>query len=65
MNPTSIFNHIINTMQEISVGPILVLCGDVQQQQPIETIDGKISQVESILCKRKFTSLVEKFNLHD
>lgn len=63
MIPKTIFDHIIRTMQQIPIRPILVLAGDVQQQQPIETMDGKICQVESILSEPRFMSIVEHYKL--
>ncbi len=63
MIPKKIFHHIIDTIQQIPVRPILVLAGDVQQQQPIETIDGQISQVESILSEPQFRRMVEEYKL--
>ena len=40
----SIFQHIIRTLNEIPIRPIVLLAGDEQQQQPIESIEGKTTQ---------------------
>ena len=39
---------IIRTLNEIPIRPIVLLAGDQQQQQPIESIEGKTTQVDSI-----------------
>ncbi len=44
-----IFDHIIYTLQQIP--------------KPIETVDGKVMQVERILTDKAFLSIVEKFKL--
>ena len=43
------FDHILTTLQELHVRPVVVLCGDPQQQQPIATIDGKTRPTTGIL----------------
>ena len=58
-----IFDHIIYTLQQIPIRPVVILAGDELQQQPIETVDGKVMQVESILTDKAFLSIVEKFKL--
>ena len=40
MVPTKIFKHIFNTFNQLHVRPVVILCGDKQQQQPIQTIEG-------------------------
>ena len=63
MLSTTIMHHIINTVNQISVRPIIVMCGDRYQQQPIETVNSKIKQVDSILANPCFYNIVRKFNL--
>lgn len=63
MIPKTIFQHVIQTFQEIPIRPVVVLAGDEQQQQPIETIEGNISQVESMLQEPKFFRLVNHYRL--
>ena len=36
MVPIKIFQHIMNTIQQLYIRPVVLLCGDSQQQQPIE-----------------------------
>lgn len=52
MVPEKIFRHIASTFQQLHVRPVVLLCGDQQQQQPIATIGGKTRETEGILnCK--------------
>ena len=48
MVPEKIFRHIASTFQQLHVRPVVLLCGDQQQQQPIATIEGKTHQTEGI-----------------
>ena len=54
MVPQKIFMHIASTFQQLHVRPVVVLCGDQQQQQPITTVEGKTRQTERILNSRDF-----------
>ena len=58
MIPKKIADHVVRTISEVTIRPVVVMAGDNQQQQPIETIDGKIVQVNSILQQRDFYNLV-------
>ena len=49
MLSSRVFDHILTTLQELHVRPVVVLCGDQQQQQPIATIDGKMRPTTGIL----------------
>ena len=49
MVPVKIFDHIASTLRQSHVRPIVLLCGDQQQQQPIETVSGKTKQTKGIL----------------
>jgi hypothetical protein len=63
MIPKRIFDHILYTLQQIPVRPVVILAGDELQQQPIETEDGQTIQVENILTNPAFLAIVEKFKL--
>ena len=54
MVPEKIFRHIASTIQQLHVRPVVLLCGDQQQQQPIDTIEGKTRQTQGILNNREF-----------
>ena len=54
MVPTKVFSHIYNTFNQLHVRPVVVLCGDKQQQQPIETVEGKTQQTTGILNDANF-----------
>ena len=49
MVPEKIFRHIASTFQQLHVRPVVILCADQQQQQPITTVEGKTRQTEDIL----------------
>lgn len=58
-----IMQHVISTINQISLRPLLVMCGDKCQQQPIETIDNQTTQVTSILQERDFYRIAHHINL--
>ena len=62
MVPIKIFQHIMNTVQQLYIRPVVLLCGDSQQQQPIETVDGKIQPAKSILEHKHFYSICNRIN---
>ena len=64
MIPKTIFDHIVRTLNEIPVRPIVLIAGDEQQQQPIENIGGKTTTVKSILDERVFFLLCNHFKLN-
>ena len=43
------FRHIWRTINEASITPLLLMCGDTGQMKPIETVDAKVRQTESML----------------
>ena len=47
--PSTLFDHILATLQELHIRPVVLLCGDQQQQQPIATVDGKTRPTTGIL----------------
>ena len=46
MIPWHIFSHILNTLAEITVRPVVLASGDKAQRQPIQTIPEKIVAME-------------------
>lgn len=59
-----ILQHVVNTISQISIRPVLVMCGDCQQQQRIETIEGITTTVPSALLDKHFYQLVHHYKLH-
>ena len=53
MIPKKIADHVLRTISEVTIWPVVVMAGDNQQQRPIETIDRKIVQVNSIILQQK------------
>lgn len=49
-----IFRHIASTFQQLHVRPVVLLCGDQQQQQLIATVEGRTRQNEGILNSKDF-----------
>ena len=52
MVSSTIFDHILTTLQQLRVRPVVLLCGDQQQQQqqqPIPTIEGKTRPTTGVL----------------
>ena len=49
MVPSTLFDHILATLQELHIRPVVLLYGDQQQQQPIATVDGKTRPKTGIL----------------
>ena len=47
--PSTVFDHILTTLQELHVRPIVLLCGDQQQQQLIATIEGRAKPTTGVL----------------
>ena len=63
MDPERIARHVIATISEITIRPVIVRAADNQQQQPIETIDKHIVHVHSVLQKRLlYTRLSSRTN---
>lgn len=54
MVPVKIFYHISSTLRQLHVGPVVLLGGDKQQQQPIESVKGKTKQTTGILNQEEF-----------
>ena len=62
MVPLKIFQHIMNTIQQLYIRPVVLLCSDSQQRQPIETVDGKVQAASSILYHKDFYTVCNRVN---
>ena len=60
-----IFNHVLTSINVLPVRPIVLLCGDFAQQQPLSTINGSVRQVESIKDHSFITSSCFNVTLTD
>ncbi len=49
MVPVKMFEHLLSTISELPIRPIVLLAGDDRQLQPIETVDGSIQTVDSAM----------------
>ncbi len=58
-----IMQHVLSTINQLSLRPIVIMCGDKYQQQPIMTIDGETTQMSSILEEEDFYSIDKHFHL--
>jgi hypothetical protein len=58
-----IFDHIVRSIQQIPIRPIVILAGDKLEQQSIETNEGDVIEGESIFSDTAMLSLVEKYSL--
>lgn len=63
MIPKVIFHHILRTLQDLPLRPVVLLCGDPQQQQPIVKNNKKTVETESILHDKNFYKMVYKYTL--
>lgn len=63
MVSTKIFEHVIRTINELTVRPLVLVLGDKAQQQPLETMNSVTTAVCSILEEPQFYGMVYKFNL--
>lgn len=65
MVPTQIFEHIMKTLQQLHIRPVVLLCGDQQQQQPFKTVAGNTRPTQGVLQDKnlyKNSILVSFFN---
>lgn len=58
-----IMDHIVGTINRLSFRPVVIMCGDECQQQPIETIDHNTIQVASALSSKEFYKITNHFKL--
>ena len=49
MVPTQIFDHIMKTLQQLHIRPVVLLCGDQQQQQPFKTVADTTRPTQGVL----------------
>ena len=52
-----IYQHILNTIQVLLLKPLLIVCGDFAQQQPVSTIAGNVHQVSNTASGPQFLSI--------
>lgn len=64
MVPINIFRHILHTLQELPMHPILMVSRDKYQQQPIETIENRIVPASNIFYDSRFPGMCVNFTLH-
>lgn len=60
MIPLKIFHHILETVSELPICPIVLLAGDDQQLQPIEKVDGKIQTAETAMKSEQLPKITTK-----
>ena len=58
-----LFHHVIHTLSILSRRPILILCGDFCQQQPLSTRNNKTVQAENIMSCSHCISYLVRFTL--
>ena len=58
-----IFHHVLKTFQNLPKRPVLLVSGDVAQQQPIVTIRGRTHATKSILADAGFLAMARHYNL--
>ena len=63
MVPERIGRHVIETITEVTIQPVVVLAGDNQQLQPIENLCKKVTEVKSMLSDKNLYGVVNHFNL--
>ena len=59
--PKRIVDHVIDTINQLPIRPVVIMCGDKQQQQPINRMHN--NQVISIFQHGPFFSMVHHFKL--
>ena len=62
MVPEHIARHVIDTITEVTIRPV-VLEGDNQQLQPIENVSKRVTEVKSMLSDKNLYCVVNHFNL--
>ena len=60
MVPMKIFDHIVATISELPIRPIILLAGDDCQLQPIEKIDGQIQSTKIAMRSEKLPAITNK-----
>ena len=59
----TIMEHIVETVQILPNGPVLVISGDPYQTQPIATVQGKTTMVKSIYHRNDLLSIFRAYKL--
>ena len=62
MVPTKIFKHIVSTLQQLHIRPVVILCGDQQQQSPIQSVGQTVQQTTSVLTNKDFYASCKVFH---
>ena len=65
MIPERIGRHVIETLCQVTIRPVVLLAGDNQQQQPIENVCMKVREVKSLFSDKRFYSLVHHYKLNN
>ena len=60
MVPVKIFEHILATVSELPIHPIVLLAGDDCQLQPIEKVDGKIQTTKTAMRSDQLRTITTK-----
>ena len=63
MIPKPVFRHILSTIQQLPIRPIVFFSGDEAQQQPIMTVEQKIVQVPNIMNDHEFLTSITHIKL--
>ena len=63
MVPERIGRHVMDTLSQVTIHPVVLLAGDNQQQQPIESVSMKVREVKSLCSDKKFYLLVHHYKL--
>jgi hypothetical protein len=58
-----IARHVLTTISELTVRPVVLVTGDAQQVQPIQNNQGRVEQVPNIFSEKRFYSLVNSYCL--
>ena len=61
--PERIGRHVIDTITEVTIRPVVVLAGNNQQVQPIKTVSKRVTEVKSMLSDKNLYHVVNHFNL--
>ena len=60
MVPIKIFDHIVATVSELPIRPVILLAGDDCQLQPIEKVDGQIKSTKTAMRSEKLPAITNK-----
>ena len=65
MVPNRIFQHIFSTLQPLHIRPVAIVCGDQQQQQPIQSTANRVEQTTSVLHMKDFYKCCRVFDFKE